>query len=58
MHPAANLRCNARKRGLTREPRPPVHENLVLRAFTGPAPDLLWLPDVTAHPPAEGELYL
>src|SRR5688500_10270577 len=49
---------HARKRGLTRKPGPPVHDDLVLRDFTAPAPNLLWLTDITEHPTAEGKLYL
>ncbi len=49
---------HARKRGLNRKPGPPVHDDLVLREFTAPAPNLLWLTDITEHPTAEGKLYL
>jgi len=49
---------HARKRGLNRKPGPPVHDDLVLRDFTAPAPNLLWLTDITEHPTAEGKLYL
>ena len=49
---------HARKRGLHRQPGPPVHEDLVLREFTAPAPNLLWLTDITEHPTGEGKLYL
>jgi transposase InsO family protein len=49
---------HARKRGLSRRPGPPVHDDLVLRDFTAPAPNLLWLTDITEHPTAEGKLYL
>jgi transposase InsO family protein len=49
---------HARKRGLSRKPGPPVHDDLVLRDFTAPAPNLLWLTDITEHPTAEGKLYL
>jgi transposase InsO family protein len=49
---------HSRKRGLTRRPGPPVHDDLVLRDFTAPAPNLLWLTDITEHPTAEGKLYL
>jgi putative transposase len=49
---------HARKRGLARRPGPPVHDDLVLRDFTAPAPNLLWLTDITEHPTAEGKLYL
>jgi transposase InsO family protein len=49
---------HARKRGLSRKPGPPVHDDLVLRDFTAPAPNVLWLTDITEHPTAEGKLYL
>lgn len=46
------------KHGLNRKPGPPVHGDLVLRDFTAPAPNLLWLTDITEHPTAEGKLCL
>ena len=49
---------HARKRGLHRTPGPPVHDDLVARRFTAPAPDRLWLTDITEHPTTEGKLYL
>jgi transposase InsO family protein len=49
---------HARKRGLSRRPGPPVHDDLVLRDFTAPEPNVLWLTDITEHPTAEGKLYL
>src|SRR3954469_4810827 len=49
---------HARKRGLNRTPGPPVHDDLVLRDFTAPEPNVLWLTDITEHPTAEGKLYL
>src|SRR3954469_5328059 len=49
---------HARKRGLSRKPGPPVHDDLVLREFSAPAPNMLWLTDITEHPTAEGKLYL
>jgi putative transposase len=48
----------AKKRGLTRKPGPPVHDDLVDRHFTAPAVDLTWLTDITEHPTSEGKLYL
>jgi hypothetical protein len=33
----------AKKRGLSRKAGPPVHEDLVDRQFTAPAPNVLWL---------------
>jgi hypothetical protein len=49
---------HARKRGLSRRPGPPVHDDLVRREFNAPAPNQLWLTDITEHPTAEGKLYL
>ena len=49
---------HSRKRGTGRKPGPPVHDDLVRRAFTAPRPNQLWLTDITEHPTAEGKLYL
>ena len=49
---------HARRRGPTRRPTPPVHDDLVERRFTATGPDQLWLTDITEHPTAEGKLYL
>jgi transposase InsO family protein len=49
---------HSRKRGLSRKPGPPLHDDLVRREFTAPAPNRLWLTDITEHPTAEGKLYL
>ena len=38
-------------------PGPAVHDDLVNRDFSAPAPDLVWLTDITEHPTAEGKLY-
>lgn len=38
-------------------PGPAVHDDLVNRDFRAPAPDLVWLTDITEHPTAEGKLY-
>jgi transposase InsO family protein len=48
----------AKKRGLSRKPGPPVHDDLVLRDFTATDLDLLWFTDLTEHPTGEGKLYL
>ncbi|PWJ59167.1 transposase InsO family protein [Rathayibacter iranicus NCPPB 2253 = VKM Ac-1602] len=48
----------AKKRGLTRKAGPPVHDDLVKRAFTADHLDQLWLTDITEHPTGEGKLYL
>jgi putative transposase len=50
--------AHAKKRGLTRKPGPPVHDDLVERTFTAERLDQLWLTDITEHPTAEGKLYL
>ena len=50
--------AHAKKRGLTRKPGPPVHDDLVERTFTADEVDRLWLTDITEHPTAEGKLYL
>ena len=49
---------HSRKRGLSRRPGPPVHDDLVRREFTAAEPNQLWLTDITEHPTAEGKLYL
>ena len=49
---------HSRKRGLSRKPGPPVHDDLVQRHFGAERPNLLWLTDITEHPTAEGKLYL
>lgn len=49
---------HAKKRGLNRKAGPPVHDDLVKRVFTAPAPNLVWLTDITEHATAEGKLYL
>jgi putative transposase len=49
---------HARKRGLSRKPGPPVHDDLVERQFRSDRPDELWLTDLTEHPTGEGKLYL
>jgi transposase InsO family protein len=50
--------AHARKRGRSRRPGPPVHDDLVRREFTAAEPNQLWLNDITEHPTAEGKLYL
>ncbi len=49
--------AHARKRGLSRRPGPPVHDDLVERDFTADAPNELWLTDITEHRTLEGKLY-
>ena len=40
----------AKKRGLSRKPGLPVHDDLIKRQFTAQAANRVWLPDVTEHP--------
>lgn len=47
-----------RKRGKNGKTGPPVHDDLVGRIFTAPAPNALWLADITEHRTDEGKLYL
>jgi hypothetical protein len=49
---------HAKKRGLSRTPGPPVHDDLVERRFTADTPNRLWLTDITEHSTGEGKLYL
>lgn len=48
----------AKKRGLSRKPGPPVHDDLVERDFTADGLDELWFTDLTEHPTGEGKLYI
>ena len=48
----------AKKRGLSRRPGPPVHDDLVAREFTAERLNRLWLTDITEHPTGQGKLYL
>ena len=34
-----------------------MHDDLVQRVFSAPAPDMVWLTDITEHPTVEGKLY-
>jgi putative transposase len=45
------------RRGSGKTPGPAVHDDHVRRDFTAPAPDRVWLTDITEHPTAEGKLY-
>jgi transposase InsO family protein len=40
-----------------RRPGVAVHDDHVRREFSAPAPDLVWLTDITEHPTSEGKLY-
>lgn len=46
------------RKGSGKRPGPAVHDDLVQRDFTAPAPDVIWLTDITEHPTGEGKLYL
>ena len=46
------------RRGAGKRPGPAVHDDLVRRNFTAPAPDRVWLTDLTEHPTSEGKLYI
>lgn len=45
------------RKGSGKRPGPAVHDDFVKRDFTAPAPDMVWLTDITEHPTAEGKLY-
>jgi transposase InsO family protein len=49
---------HAKKCGRGGKAGPPVHDDHVKRVFTAPAPNLVWLTDITEHATAEGKLYL
>ncbi len=45
------------RRSSGKTPGPAVHDDLVNRDFSAPAPNVTWLTDITEHPMAEGKLY-
>jgi putative transposase len=45
------------RRGSGKTPGPAVHDDLVQRVFSAPAPNTVWLTDITEHPTMEGKLY-
>jgi transposase InsO family protein len=45
------------RKGSGKKPGPAVHDDLVQRDFTAPAPDMVWLTDITEHPTLEGKVY-
>lgn len=49
---------HAKRRGLNRKAGPPVHDDHVQKVFTAPAPNLVWLTDITEHATGERKLYL
>lgn len=46
------------RKGSGKVPGPAVYDDLVLRDFTAPAPDKVWLTDITEHSTGDGKLYL
>jgi transposase InsO family protein len=46
------------RRASGKTPGPAVSDDLVQREFTAPAPNRVWLTDITEHPTSEGKLYL
>jgi putative transposase len=46
------------RKGAGKRPGPAVHDDLVQRNFSAPAPDRIWLTDLTEHATAEGKLYI
>jgi len=46
------------RKGSGKTPGPAVHDDLVQRDFTAPAPNRVWLTDITEHPTLEGKVYL
>ena len=49
---------HSRKRGLSRRPGPPVHDDLVERDFSATTLNSKWFVDISEHPTAEGKLYI
>jgi putative transposase len=45
------------RRASGKVPGPAVYDDLVQRNFRAPAPDRVWLTDITEHPTAQGKLY-
>jgi transposase InsO family protein len=45
------------RKASAKTPGPAVHDDLVQREFRAPAPDVVWLTDITEHPTLEGKLY-
>jgi putative transposase len=45
----------AKKRGLTRRPGPPVHDDLVNKVFSAGVANAVWLTDITEHPDRRGQ---
>ena len=46
------------RRAHGKTPGPAVHDDLVRRELLAPAPDVVWLTDITEHPTLEGKLYV
>ncbi len=47
-----------KRKGPSRQPGPPLHDDVVKRRFFATRPDALWLTDITEHKTGEGKLYL
>lgn len=45
------------RRSSGKTPGPAVHDDLVQRVFSAPAPDVVWLTDITEHATLQGKLY-
>jgi putative transposase len=45
------------RRSCGKTPGPRVHDDLVQPVFTAPAPDMVWLTDITEHPTAQRRVY-
>jgi len=46
------------RRSSGKTPGPAVHDDLVQRDFSAPAPNVVWLTDITEHPTVEGKVYV
>jgi transposase InsO family protein len=46
------------RRSNGKSPGPAVHDDLVQRDFSAPAPNVVWLTDITEHPTIEGKVYV
>ena len=47
-----------RGRGKGGKVGPPVHDDLISRVFAAPAPNRVWLADITEHPTGQGKLHI
>jgi putative transposase len=46
------------RRNSGKSPGAAVHDDLVRRDFSAPAPNVVWLTDITEHPTVEGKVYV